>query len=62
MMSEMFLKHFPKRLNCDSEKLLPIVYLFISATLDYAVWEDEAKIEHELKAIYVFLDILPKQG
>ena len=47
-----------KSLNCDSEKLLPIVYLFISATLDYVVWEDEAKMEHELKAIYNFLDIL----
>ena len=47
-----------KSLNYDSKKLLPIVYLFISATLDYVVWEDEAKMEHELKAIYSFLDIL----
>ena len=51
-----------KSLNCDSEKLLPIVYLFISATLDYVVWEDKAKMEHELQAIYDILNVLLKNG
>lgn len=45
-----------KTLNCDFEKLLPLVYLFISATLDYVVWEDKTKMEEELHAIHEILN------
>lgn len=39
-------------LNCNFNELLPIVYLFISATLDYIVWEDRAKVKCEMQSIY----------
>ncbi len=39
-------------LNCNFNELLPIVYLFISATLDYIVWEDRTKVKCEMQSIY----------
>lgn len=39
-------------LNCDVEKIKPLVYLCISAILDYAVWEDRENSQAQLEFIY----------
>lgn len=44
-------------LQCALEELKPLIYLFISAVCDYAVWEDEEKARVELELIY---SALPK--
>lgn len=48
------------RLSCEYEVLQPFVYLFVSATLDYVVWEDKRKIDVEMNAIYTALKMLSK--
>lgn len=42
-------------LKCDSEKVKPIVYLFVSAVCDYAIWEDEKNVKTEIDFIYSIL-------
>ncbi|MDY3929370.1 MAG: TetR/AcrR family transcriptional regulator [Clostridia bacterium] len=44
-------------LNCSQEKLQPIVYLFISAVLDYIIWEDKANTQLQLEFIYSVLTV-----
>lgn len=46
-----------QQLNFDIEKVKPIVYLLVSAILDYAVWDDRDNSQSELDFIY---SILPK--
>ena len=48
------------RLGCEYEVLQAFVYLFISATLDYIVWEDKGKVSREMNAIYTALKMLSK--
>lgn len=43
-------------LKCDEERLRPLVYMFISAICDYAVWEDEESARLELELIYSALE------
>lgn len=45
-------------LNCDVEEIRPIVYLFISAICDFAIWEDKENAQTELDYIY---SVLPKK-
>lgn len=45
------------KLNYDLAKVKPIVYLLVSAILDYAVWDDRENAQTELDFIY---SILPK--
>lgn len=42
-------------LNCNVENLKPIVYLFISAICDYAIWEDRGNAKVEIDFIYSIL-------
>lgn len=46
-----------QRLNYDLDKVKPIVYLLISAILDYAVWNDRENAQVEIDFIH---SILPK--
>lgn len=46
-----------EHLNYDIEKVKPIVYLLVSAILDYAIWNDKENAQTELDFIY---SILPK--
>lgn len=46
-----------EHLNYDLDKVKPIVYLLISAILDYAVWDDKNNAQTEIDFIY---SILPK--
>lgn len=42
-------------LECDNDKVKPIVYLFVSAVCDYAIWEDENNAKTEIDFIYSIL-------
>ncbi len=44
-----------KRLGCDENTLRPLVYLFISAVLDYAIWNEREKTQMQLEFIYSVL-------
>lgn len=44
-------------LNCKEQTLKPLVYLFISAVLDYVIWEEKEKSQMQLELIY---SVLPK--
>ena len=39
-------------LSCDEEALRPLVYLFISAILDYVIWDEREKSQLQLDFIY----------
>ncbi len=43
------------RLNCDEQLLKPLVYLFISAVLDYVIWDEREKSQMQLEFIYSVL-------
>ena len=43
------------RLQCSTQELKPLVYLFISAVLDYVVWEDTENTQMQLEFIYSVL-------
>lgn len=40
------------RLQCSTQELKPLVYLFISAVLDYVIWEDTVNTKMQLEFIY----------
>lgn len=42
-------------LRCDEQALRPLVYLFISAVLDYAIWGETDKSQLPLEFIYSIL-------
>ena len=42
-------------LGCDGELLRPLVYLFISAVLDYIIWDEHEKTQMQLEFIYSVL-------
>lgn len=39
-------------LSCDEKILRPLVYLFISAVLDYVIWDEKEKSQLQLNFIY----------
>ena len=43
------------RLQCSTQELKPLVYLFISAVLDYVIWEDTKNTQMQLECIYFIL-------
>jgi len=47
--------------GCDSKELQPFVYLFISAVLDYVIWNDKEKIEIEIACIFKSINNLIKK-
>lgn len=44
-----------KILKCDEVALRPLVYLFISAVLDYVIWDEREKSQTQLECIYSVL-------
>ncbi len=38
--------------GCNKQKLIPDIYLFLSAIFDYVIWYDKEKMETELSCIY----------
>jgi AcrR family transcriptional regulator len=46
--AEKIANHF----GCNKQELVPYVYLFVSAVLDYVIWHDKNKMEIELNCIY----------
>ena len=42
-------------LECDERALRPLVYLFISAVLDYVIWDERQKSQMQLEFIYSVL-------
>lgn len=47
-------------LDCDEQTLKPLVYLFISAVLDYVIWDEKEKSQLELNFIYSALPEIMK--
>lgn len=47
-------------LDCDEQTLKPPVYLFISAVLDYVIWDEKEKSQLELNFIYSALPEIMK--
>lgn len=43
-------------LECNPQMLKPLVYLFISAVLDYVIWEDTENTQMQLEFIYSALN------
>lgn len=43
-------------LRCDTQALRPAVYLFISAVLDYVIWDDAEKTHLQLEFIYTYIN------
>lgn len=42
-------------LRCNERALRPMVYLFISAVLDYVIWDEREKTQLQLECIYTVL-------
>lgn len=53
---------FASDFNCSDKDLQPYVYLFISAILDYVVWNDKDKIEIEIACIFKSINNLINQN
>ena len=47
-------------LDCDEQTLKPLVHLFISAVLDYVIWDEKEKSQLELNFIYSALPEIMK--
>ena len=47
-------------LGCDEQTLKPLVYLFISAVLDYVIWDEKEKSQMQLEFIYSALPAIMK--
>lgn len=47
-------------LDCDEQNLKPLVYLFISAVLDYVIWDEKEKSQLELNFIFSALPEIMK--
>lgn len=52
-----YTRRLSAQLDCDEQILKPFVYLFISAVLDYVIWDEKEKSQMLLEFIY---GILPK--
>lgn len=56
-MYDKYAERLAEIMECDVERLKPLVYLFISAVCDYAIWEDEENAQTEIDYI---CSILPQ--
>lgn len=54
-MYDKYAKRLAEILKCDLQTLKPMVYLFISAVCDYAIWEDKNNAQTEIDFIYSVL-------
>ena len=43
------------KFGCNEDRLRPLVYLFISAVLDYVIWDEKEKTQNQLDFIYSIL-------
>ena len=50
-----YTRRLSARLGCDEAVLKPLVYLFISAVLDYVIWDEKEKSQMQLEFIYAAL-------
>ena len=58
-----YTRKLSERLNYPEQILKPLVYLFISAVLDYVIWDEKEKSQIQLEFIYSALpDIMKKQN
>lgn len=55
IMYDKYAKKLAEHLKCDEEKIKPVVYLFVAAVLDYAVWGDKENAQTEINFIYSML-------
>ncbi len=55
-----YIRRLSERLNCDEHTLRPLVYLFISAVLNYVVWDEKEKVQTQLEFIYSALPDIVK--
>lgn len=51
-MYDKYTKELSRRLGCDEETLKPLEYLFISAVLNYVLWDKEENVQMQLNFIY----------
>ncbi len=59
-MYDSYAERLSERLECAVEKVRPLVYLFVSAICDYAVWEDRENAQTELDYLSTQLERLVK--
>ena len=57
---EQYTQKLALRLGCEPELLKPLVYLFISAVLDYIIWDEKEKSQMQLEFIYSVLPAIIK--
>ncbi len=55
-----YIRRLSERLNCDEQTLSPLVYLFISAVLNYVIWDEREKVQTQLEFIYSALPEIMK--
>lgn len=55
-----YIRRLSERLNCDEQTLRPLVYLFISAVLNYVIWDEREKVQTQLEFIYSALPEIMK--
>ena len=55
-----YIRRLSERLNCDEPTLRPLVYLFISAVLNYVIWDEREKVQTQLEFIYSALPEIMK--
>lgn len=53
---EKYISELSQVINCPPDVLTPVVFLFISALLDYVVWEDRRVSLMQIKYLYSILD------
>ncbi len=58
---EKYSKDMAYAIGCDEKQLRPLVYLFMSAILDYVIWEDKEVTNVQLKFIYLCFKKLERQ-
>lgn len=57
-MYDEYAKRLAAELDCEVEKLKPLVYLFVSAVCDYAIWEDKENAQTEINFIQKILPVV----
>ena len=55
-MYDKYAKKLAEALRCDHRTLRPAVYLFVSAVLDYVIWDDAEKAQLQLEFIYTYIN------
>lgn len=62
MMYDKYAEKLAEELNFDISKVKPIVYLLVSAILDYAVWDDKENSQAEIDFICSILPTVMKDS